>query len=291
MTTDIRNTMMLAAVSVKMPAFNKQDKQASRELCERTGAESGSARVYKSLFPKSMYQDLKTIDGKARHFHSDNTLPWDDKGYRVLMVGNYSEWLFGVSKLRDEFYTRVDKMVDDYENVFLPAPEEVKREKLGTLYHEGEYPTVAEFRARFAFDFEIMPMPSSADFRVDIGNEEIARIQKQVDDRVSELAENAFKEAFKTLYTEIKDMASKLQRKQDGEKNATIRETLVPNLTKQLDILERMATGHDPDLMNMVREARYLVRVPSEVYKDQPTARTDAIKVASSIASKLEAFL
>jgi hypothetical protein len=287
---DIRNSMMLAAVSVKMPAFNKQDKQASRELCERTGAEYGSARVNKSLFPKSMYASLKTIDGKARHFHSDNTLPWDDKGYRVLMVGNYSDWLLGISKLQDEFYIKVDEMTDRYEK-FLAAPESVKREKLGSLYHEGEYPTIQEFKSRFSFTYEIMPMPSSQDFRVDIGNAEIARIQKQVDDRVSELAENAFREAFKTLHAEITDMAGKLQRKQDGEKNATIRDTLVPNLTKQLDILERMATGHDPDLMNMVREARFLVRVPSEVYKDQPTARTEAIKAAGDLASKLEAFL
>lgn len=291
MAQDIRNTMMLVSLNVRQWTANKLDKVATDELLKEKDAEAGAARVRKTILPKSALADINRWVGEARHTHSNNTLPWSDRGYRVLPVGNYLEYHHKMDKIKDGFDDAVGKFLRLYDSILTdPVKFALLQERLGGLYNAQEYPPASEVAGKFHFSTHVIPIPQGQDFRCDIGNAEIQRIQSDIDERITEATKEAYKATFERLYEAVTHMANTLTKKNDNSK-APVHESLVPNMQELLDVLDRMAAGHDPELSNMVAKARFLVRFPSDVLKEQVTVRNETIKAANDIKEKLTAFL
>jgi len=288
---DIRNTMMLVSLNVRQWTANKLDKVATDELLKEKDAEAGAARVRKTILPKSALADINRWVGEARHTHSNNTLPWSDRGYRVLPVGNYLEYHHKMDTIKEGFDKAVEKFLTLYDDILTnPVKFALLQERLGGLYNAQEYPSAAEVAGKFHFSTHVMPIAQGQDFRCDLSNAEIQRIQADIDERVVAATQEAYKATFERLYEAVTHMATTLTKKNDNSK-APVHESLVPNMQELLDVLDRMAVGHDPELANMVNKARFLTRFPSDVLKEQSTVRNETIKAANDIKEKLTALI
>lgn len=289
--SNTRNMMMLVSLNVRQWTANKLDRVATDELLKEKEAEQGSARVRKTILPKSALADINRWVGEARHTHSNNTKPWSDRGYRILPVGNYLEYHHKMDRIKDGFDTAVEKFLNLYDSILTdPVKFSLLQERLGGLYNAEEYPPVDAVRGKFHFSTSVMPIPSGADFRCDLSDAEIERIQNDVDRRVEEALSDARRSDFMRLHEAVTHMAGVLSKKNENQR-APVHESLVPNMQELLDILDRMASGIDPELANMVSKARFLVRYPSDVLKEQDTVRNETIKAANDIKEKLTAFL
>ena len=94
----------------------------------------------------------------------------------------------------------------------------------------------------------MFPVPSN-DFRVSIGDEELSRIQQDVEARVQNSAQQAMEEAWQRLYDRVKHMAEKL-----ADPKSVFRDTLVENTKEVCSILSRLNFADDPNLETCVNK-------------------------------------
>ena len=135
-------------------------------------------------------------------------------------------------------------------------------------------------------DMAVFPVPSD-DFRVSIGDEELAKIQSDVETRVKNSAQQAMQEAWQRLYDRVKHMAEKL-----ADPKAVFRDTLVENTKEVCSVLSRLNFTDDPDLENMRQQVEgSLANNHPESLRNDPDLREQKAEEARAIMDKMGAFM
>ena len=135
-------------------------------------------------------------------------------------------------------------------------------------------------------DLAVFPVPSN-DFRVQISDEELSRIQSDVETRVQDAAEQAMKEAWQRLYDKVKHMAEKL-----ADPKAIFRDTLIDNTKEVCSVLSRLNFADDPDLETMRQQVESsLVNNHPDSLRNDPDLRRVKAAEAKDIMNKMGAFM
>jgi hypothetical protein len=116
-------------------------------------------------------EELRTLAGQIRQHFYKITLPWSDEGFRLLPANFYFDLM---ARMR-EFEAGFEQGVESFLGVYPQYIEQVKPE-LNGLFREEDYPAVEKLRKKFGVKLEVLPIPSGADFRVQMSAEEQARV-------------------------------------------------------------------------------------------------------------------
>ena len=101
---DLNRDAMLVGLHIAAWSGRLYDRQASDHVAVAHEANTSAGRYNKRLLPKAAFAALTATMSEARTNHYANSLPWDDKGARLLTVANYehyTELMDGFSKLAD----------------------------------------------------------------------------------------------------------------------------------------------------------------------------------------------
>lgn len=231
-TATLSSSSMLVTVNISNWRGRGHDKRASAQIIASNNAERGTANVYKKLLPNS--DALKAIGDHValmHRVHTHMTMPWADKGARLLPTAQYMKYHNEMTALQNKFYTLVDTFLDDYNLSIAEA-----QVHLGTLYDDKEYPTVDELRYKFKCAIAYAPLPESGDFRVDLPKEAIAELQSSYVNYYEEKAKQAMNDVWERLYKVLKNMSEKLDYA-DKENKKVFRDTLVSNVMDMIELL------------------------------------------------------
>lgn len=231
-TATLSSSSMLVTVNISNWRGRGHDKRASAQIIASNNAERGTANVYKKLLPNS--DALKAIGDHVslmHRVHTRMTMPWADKGARLLPTASYMKYHNEMTALQNKFYTLVDTFLDDYNLSIAEA-----QVHLGDLYDDKEYPTVDELRYKFKCAIAYAPLPESGDFRVDLPKEAIAELQSSYVNYYEEKAKQAMNDVWERLYKVLKNMSEKLDYA-DKENKKVFRDTLVSNVTDMIELL------------------------------------------------------
>jgi len=139
---------------------------------------------------------------------------------------------------------------------------------------------------KFKMDMGIFPVPSN-DFRVEIADHELSRIQQDVEARVQDAAQNAMKEAWQRLYDRVQHMAEKL-----ADPKAVFRDTLVENTREVCAVLSRLNFTDDPNLEAMRQQVEQsLANHHPDALRNDPDLRRDKAAEANDIMKRMGAFM
>ena len=83
---DITEKAMLASLHIRQWAARKHDKAVSREVNTHYGSQADAGRFNKVLATKEALKEIQTVVSAARGFHLEQTLPWGERGERLLPV-------------------------------------------------------------------------------------------------------------------------------------------------------------------------------------------------------------
>lgn len=204
---NIDTCALLVELNVSQWTARKLDRSTTDELVTNKNAQSkGAARVNKNLFAgRSELEVINQHVSSIRSYVYDNTLPWSDSGIRLLPSAKFMEFNCRLQNDEDKFYQLVDAFVDIY-----PSLITAQAMALGDMFNRDDYPQPNDIAHRFRFAANYMPVPASGDFRVDIGNEAQAELQKKLASLADERVEHAMKDIKTRMLEHLKRMSDRL---------------------------------------------------------------------------------
>ncbi len=278
---DIASNCMLIYLTISQATFRKLDKKATAEVTSSHEAASDAGRFNKQLIPKEALEPIQKLATAARTYINDHTLPWSDSGERALSSTNYFEVMNRLSYFRNEFNAEVDAFCKEY-----LVHREKARFQLNSLFNEADYPREDEVRAKFAFRFGVMPLPTSGDFRVAMAADQVDEVRQQIQAELSgreKLMMDGLKEALVGTVSHLRDRL---------RSSGKLFDSTLTNLEDLLARLPGLNMTNDQDLETMrvkVRDA--FAGLSMKVIKKDEALRTAVADRADEILRQMQGLI
>jgi uncharacterized coiled-coil protein SlyX len=268
---NIDTCSMIVEFNASVWTARKLDRKVTDEVNTNKHAASDASRVNKHLLAgRNELEQISKFVAATRGFVYDNTLPWSDNGQRLLPTLKFLDFDKRMSEARDQF----DAMVQEFVKVY-PTLITAQAMQLGSMFNRDDFPSPSEITSKFGWSLGYLPVPKAGDFRVDVGNE----AQKELQDKLEELANKRVADAHKTLWDRLhehlKRMSDRLQVDNIGgeEKPRKFHDTLVTGGLELCDLLKALNLTGDQDLENARKrlEKALLGLDPEDLRKDMIT--------------------
>ncbi len=215
----LKTKSVLVSLGLTQWTARKLDREASNELCATKGAAQGAGRFNKVLIRPEHLKPIQRMVNSIRNYHYANTLAWEHKGADILPSGMYLEYRKEMNNFETKFNALVREFITDY-----PIMKQQVEQRLGELYNEDDYPSPEAVASKFSMHIDITPVPDTADFRVDLDDQEVQEMKDSLAARLEVANLAAEHELFARLYTTIAKTVVTLR-----DPNKIFRNTLILN--------------------------------------------------------------
>jgi hypothetical protein len=216
--------------------FSK-DKAASEAAKAAAGATALDAGNFnKRLLPKEALKPVRNVENKIYAKHSDLTVPWYFNGVDFLPSKLFLLYTETMRALKDEHTAAVAALVQQY-----PVYRANRAKELGTMFNTEDYPPPDVLRDSFNIDIRFMPVPEVGDFRVDIENEELAKLEANLKRDLTEAQRLAMHSVWTRIVTVLDHVYDRLS---DPEK--IFRDSLIDNALQLSELLSGLNITGDP---------------------------------------------
>lgn len=280
----ITSSSVLVELNISIWSANKLDRSETDKLTADNSAVKDAAQVRKNLMAgTSMRKNIEEFAAAARRFHVVRTLPWADRGARLLPTSMFMEYKAEMNKIQAQFYTMVDEFVDKY-----PALVQTAQNYLGNLFKPDDYPNADEIRSKFGLRLTFSPVPDAGDFRLDVPATELAELSSQYEESFKNRMADAMKEPWDRLHKVLTHMSEKLT-EQDGEGKRLYHETLVGNAVELCGMLTHLNVTKDPKLEEARRQLEAaMVGANIDMIRESSTTRASMKGKVDSILKQFE---
>jgi hypothetical protein len=281
----IAASAVLVELNISVWPASKVDKEMTEQVNNDAGAVYGAAQTKKNLFAgTSMRKDIEKFAARVRLFHNQHTLPWADKGERLLPTKLFMDY----KQTMDGYAQTFDIMCDNFFNAY-PVLVQQAQANLGSMYKADDYPDIEEVRTKFGFRRAVNPIPEAGDFRLDVGNEALEEIKQDYARKFDERLADAMKAPWERLHKILSDMSTKLTDKEGEEGKKRYHETLVTNAQEMCDLLTKLNVTNDPKLEQARRSLELTVLgVDIEDIKESPAVRSDVKNKVDDILKRFD---
>lgn len=281
----ISSSAVLASLNISVWPASKLDREVTDQVNSNANASINAGKFMKDLFAgTSLRKDIEKFAAHCRVKHLRYTLPWADKGERLLPTSLFMEYKQFINEANLKFDQLCDNFFIAYPQLLADAPI-----SLGKLYKAEDYPELEDVKRRFGFNYVISPLPEAGDFRLDVGNAELEELkQKYASDYEGRLAD-AMREPWERLHTVLTAMSVKLTdepgQDDDDKPKKRYHETLVTNATDLCALLTKLNVTGDPKLEEARKQLELtMLGADIEAIKESPAIR-------ESMKSKVDAIL
>jgi hypothetical protein len=278
----IQDKALLANLTISTWTARKFDKKATATVTTTHHTDTNAGRYNKSLVAKSRLDEITKIAGKARTYHYEHTLPYQQKGQAILATAIMVDYMSEIKKLHTEFDSAVNTFMGDYQLI-----REEARYSLGDLYNETDYPPPSKLREKFAMGVDFTPIPEGAHLTINIDAADLENIQRDIEERVQDSVQAAMKELWQRLYDVTAAIKERLTPEANGEAKL-FRDSLIKNALDLAELLPKLNITDDPDLNQIADEIRReLSTIDPQHLRKYPDVRTDTAKAATQIMDKI----
>lgn len=281
----ISSSAVLASLNISVWPASKLDREVTDQVNSNANASINAGKFMKDLFAgTSLRKDIEKFAAHCRVKHLRYTLPWADKGERLLPTSLFMEYKQFINEANLKFDQLCDNFFVAYPQLLADAPI-----SLGKLYKAEDYPDLEDVKRKFGFNYVISPLPEAGDFRLDVGNAELEELKhKYAADYDSRLAD-AMREPWERLHTVLTAMSVKLTdepgQDDDDKPKKRYHETLVTNATDLCALLTKLNVTGDPKLEEARKQLELtMLGADIEAIKESPAIR-------ESMKSKVDAIL
>jgi len=235
---------MLVEFNASVWTARKLDKTTTNEVvASKNAGAKDAARVNKHLLAGRTELDvIQQAVSRARQFVYDNTAPWSDSGLRLLPTVNFMKFTERMNEFEEEMEAIVKSFVAIY-----PTLITAQALALGDMIKRDDYPTANEMMTKFSFRVNYMPVPSSGDFRVDVGNQAQAELKARLESLTQERIDSAMADVRERLSTHLKRMSDRLTTDYVGgeAKQRRFHDTLVDGALELCDLTKALNVTND----------------------------------------------
>lgn len=284
----IGSNAMLVELNIPLWTARKMDKKVSEEVDVTKGTRARGGNYNKNLLAGSdKLERIGKIAGAARTWHYENTLPWTDKGARLLPMKSFFDYKKTLNNFEVQFTQAVNEFCIEY-------PQLVSKSAftLGDLFDRDEYPDVEKVRNKFGFKYSFSPVPEAGDFRVDVEEEALTELKEQYESMYKKKLDEAMQDTWQRLHDVLTHMSEKLSFVDDAVdeqgnkvKRSPFHATTITNAVELCGLLTKLNITNDPKLEQARQKLeRALVGIDADTVKESQEIR-------HSVKAKVDAIL
>ena len=279
----IASSSMLVELNISVWTANKVDRNTSSKLAADNGAASDATQVRKNLMAgTTLRKEIADFAALCRLWHNLKTMPWSDRGPRLLPTSLFIDYKTEANKRKARFEHMVEHFLREY-----PTLQSQAQQHLGALYNPGDYPSTDEVASKFGFRMVFTPLPESGDFRLDLPAQEIAEMQAQYDAAINERVNDAMRSQWEKLHDALTRMSSQLVEPEHGK--LPLRDTFMSNARELCALLGHMNVTKDPKLEEArLKLERAIIGVEVDDLKEDFFVREDVRMKLDNILKEYE---
>ena len=161
------------------------------------------------------------------------------------------------------------------------------RPELNGLFREEDYPSAEKLRTKFGVKLEVLPIPSGADFRVQMSAEEQARVSREIDANVRESLTRGTEDLWRRVREVVAHMVDRL-----NEPESRFHGSLVTNVLDIVEILPRLNVNGDADLNRFAEQIKQrLCNYSAQDLKKHDLLRVTTAADAANIVAEMDDVL
>lgn len=277
----ISSSSILAELNISVWTANKLDKRITNDVLVANGATNLDAGQFRKnlMSGTTLRKDIADFAASCRLWHNTTTLPWADRGARLLPTSLFLDYKAEANKRKARFDHMVQHFLLEY-----PKLQAQAQQHLGALYDPNDYPSAEEVASKFGFRMVFTPLPEAGDFRLDVANEELDILKKQYDAALNERLQDAMQSQWDKLHDLLSRMSEKLV-EPEGEDKRRWHDTFITNAHELCAMLGHLNVTKDPKLDEAKRKLEQAMHgVDIDDIKDDELVR-------ENVKSKLDAIL
>lgn len=281
----ISASAVLAELNISVWPASKIDREVTAQVNADAAAVAGASQTKKNLFAgTSLRKDIEKYAAKVRLYHNQNTLPWADKGERLLPTSLFMDYKQRMNAFEQTFLMMCDEFFNQYDVLVQNA-----QTNLGRLYKPEDYPDLDEVKLKFGFRRAINPLATAGDFRLDIPAHDLEEMQAEYERKFDERLADAMRAPWERLHTMLTSMSEKLDDSGEDDKTRRYHDSLVSNPIELCELLTKLNVTNDPKLEEARKQLELtMLGVSIERVKEDSNVRSDLKSKVDDILGKFE---
>lgn len=277
----ITSSAVLVELNISVWTGQRVDKKVTVKITDDNRASADAGQFRKNLMAGShLRKEIADYAAGCRLWHNTRTMPWADRGPRLLPTSLFLDYKTEANARRTYFMDKREQFGREY-----PRLQQTAQNYLGDLYDPADYPSLDEVMAKFDFRLVFSPVPDAGDFRIDLPAQELVAMQQQYQAQADERVAAAMKDQWGKLHDMVTRMSDKLVEPEDGEDKRRWHDTFITNAQEMCQMLTHLNVTRDPKLEEARRGLeRAIAGVEIEDIKESVTTRED-------VKGKLDAIL
>ena len=277
----ISSSALLVELNISVWPASKLDREVTDKVNTDASAVRGASQTKKNLFAgTSLRKDISDFAARVRLYHNKHTLPWADKGERMLPTALFMEYKQTMNGFEQTFDMMCNNFYIEYPRLVADAPN-----NLGSMYKAEDYPDLTDVRLKFGFRRAVKPIPESGDFRLDIPAHDLAEMKNDYEKQYSDRLAEAMREPWERLHKTLVGMSEKLTDIEGDDSKKRYHDTLISNPIELCGLLTKLNVTNDPKLEEARRQLELtMLGADIESIKEDADSR-------SALKSKVDAIL
>ena len=282
----IATSAMQVELNISCWTARKLDKRVSEEVDAAKHTKVKAGNYHKHLLAGNPHLDaVVKYAAKVRLWNTQQTIPWSDSGTRIVTMENLFSG--GYKRQLDDHKIEFDRLAANFIGIY-PTLISAAAFQLGDLFDRDEYPEVDTLEKRFKFNYSLIPIPTSGDFRIDIAEQAKAELVADYERQFTERLNNAMRDVWDRLYDCLSHMSERLASDDEG-KRKVFHGTLLTNAQDLITLLSRLNVTNDPKLEQARRDLQAaLVNTDISSLKDSDYVRENVKSKVDDILKRFE---
>jgi len=281
----ISASAVLVELNISVWPANKVDREMTETVNTNASAVRDASQTRKNLFAgTSLRKDIEKLAARIRLYHNQNTLPWADKGQRLLPTKLFMEYKQTMNNYEVQFSQLCSNFFVEYPRLVAEA-----QQHLGTMYRAEDYPDLEDVRMKFGFRKAFDPIPESGDFRLDVSAQDLEEVKAGYEAKFDERLAEAMRTPWERLHTVLTAMSEKLKDEEGVDSKKRYHDSLVTNAQELVGLLDKMNITNDPKLEEARKQLELtMLGADIETIKESSHARESMKTKVDAILQKFE---
>ena len=287
--TTLADKAMLVKLTMRRANLTKRD--AVAEAIIQQQMDDSSLIVNSKLFrdKNNPINKIMTAASEVYTEHKKRTLPWADKGPRVLPNEQYMEYTQVMRGKISYVDTLMQKYLPNYDTYVQLDITHRSRNQTNARAKAEDYPTAIEFQTKMGFDLRFMPMPDQRHFLFDLSHDDLEAFNASME----QTAIIARDDAIKRMLDPLKHLVEKLGKPIGGDGHI-FRDSAMENIVEGIEMARKLTFDNSPEIKQLTDELNKEVSKYADNMswlRESPIVREQAAKKLSDIASAMGAFM
>ena len=281
----ISSSALLVELNISVWPASKLDREITDKVNSDASAVRGASQTKKNLFAgTSLRKDISDFAARVRLYHNKHTLPWADKGERMLPTALFMDYKQTINGFEQTFNMMCNNFFIEYPRLVAEAPT-----NLGSMYKAEDYPDIGEVKLKFGFRKAVKPLPESGDFRLDIPAHDLEEMKNDYEQQYNNRLAEAMREPWDRLHKMLVGVSEKLTDIEGDDSKKRYHDTLISNPIELCGLLTKLNVTNDPKLEEARRQLELtMLGADIESIKEDAQSRSELKSKVDAILGKFE---